>query len=157
LRIVVFSDSHNNFFALKNIVRSRIAADYFIHLGDGAKDFEALVQVYPSKIMYNVRGNCDWSSMEPNQGILMCAGKKIFYTHGHIFHVKSGLEELKAHARELDAQIVLFGHTHIACTEYDNGLYLMNPGSVTSPLYGSPSYGMLDITKAGVAMNIVHM
>lgn len=46
---------------------------------------------------------------------------------------------------------MLFGHTHQPLTEYDDGLYMLNPGS----LHGGGTYGVLDITAAGVVMNIV--
>lgn len=156
MRIVVFSDSHNNFFALKNIVAKQSAANVYIHLGDGERDFDSLVNVFPNKTMYNVRGNCDWSSLTPPNGILELCGKRIFYTHGHTFQVKSGLDRLREHAHNIGADIVLFGHTHIALKEYENGVYYMNPGSISRPLSGKPSYGIVDITGAGIAMNIVY-
>ena len=49
-------------------------------------------------------------------------------------------------ARDEKADILLFGHTHQAVTEYYDGLYLMNPGSCHG--YGA-SYGFIDITDKG--------
>ena len=49
-------------------------------------------------------------------------------------------------ARELEAQVVLFGHTHEAFYEYRDGIHFLNPGSLGSPrgpLY--PTYGVIDI------------
>jgi len=157
LRIVVFSDSHSNFFALKNIVRSQRFADIFIHLGDGERDFDELARTFPGKEMYNVRGNCDWASITPAEGILRRGGKTILYTHGHLLRVKAGIEQLKADAHKVGADIALFGHTHHAFTSYENGLHLMNPGSVTFPETGGPSYGIVDITDAGIFLSIVRL
>ena len=37
----------------------------------------------------------------------------------------------------------------------ENGIYIMNPGSASSPRDGKkPSYGIIDITKSGILMNI---
>ncbi|MFR3419646.1 MAG: metallophosphoesterase family protein [Eubacterium sp.] len=41
-----------------------------------------------------------------------------------------------------NADIVLFGHTHNQYTEYLDGLYIMNPGSVGM----NGDYGVIDIT-----------
>jgi putative phosphoesterase len=84
------------------------------------------------------------------EDLISVGGKKVFYAHGHTFGVKSGLDRLKEKARQLSADIVLFGHTHVATTFYEDGIYYMNPGSVTNPQQGGPSYGVVDITDAGV-------
>lgn len=155
MRIVVFSDSHNNFFALKEVMRIQSNAEAFIHLGDGKKEFDYLCTNYPFKIMRSVAGNCDWSMNGVTSDDMTISGKKIFFTHGHAFGVKSGLDRLKRHAREIGADIVLFGHTHEAETFYEDGIYYMNPGSVAQPRGGEPSYGVIDITEAGVVTSIV--
>ena len=50
---------------------------------------------------------------------------------------------------------MLFGHTHCALNEYDEGLYIMNPGSCNG--YGA-SYGYIDITEKGdIVTNIVRI
>lgn len=157
MRIVVFSDSHNNYYALKNIVLTHMGAECFIHLGDGERDVQDLRHEFPDKAICHVRGNCDWASQAPENGILEFGGKRIVYTHGHLHAVKSGLEALKLWALGKGADIVLYGHTHQAYTEYDEGLYIMNPGSVTSPRGGAASYGMIDITEAGIVLNIVEL
>ena len=57
-----------------------------------------------------------------------------------------------AAGRAREADIVLYGHTHIAYTGYEDGLYILNPGTAR-PAGGS--YGMVDITPAGVVLNVV--
>ena len=76
----------------------------------------------------------------------------MYYTHGHIHRVKYGLYELVCAARERKADLVLFGHTHKPLQEYEDGLYLLNPGS----LHGAEgTYGIVDLTPAGIVTNIV--
>ena len=48
MRIVVFSDSHNEFFAIKRILDlNQGRADLFLHLGDGNREFEDIRDLYP--------------------------------------------------------------------------------------------------------------
>lgn len=132
-------------------------ADCFIHLGDGEREVDEVRSIYPQLAIHFVRGNCDFGSVEPASRVLDIGGKRIFYTHGHEYGVKFGLDTLKQTARRNGAQIVLFGHTHTAFTEYDDGLYLMNPGSAVHPRNGRAGYGMVDITDAGIVTNLVRL
>ena len=79
------------------------------------------------------------------------------FTHGHTYNVKYTLSQLKSAARSNGADIVLYGHTHVAKTEYDDGLYVMNPGSISHPREGAPSYGVVEISSAGVFLNIIYV
>ena len=57
----------------------------------------------------------------------------------------SGTEQLVAKAKGLNASVALYGHTHQTVTWYDEGLYILNPGSIRSG-----EYGMIDITPSGI-------
>lgn len=153
MRIVVFSDSHKNYFALQRIVLSQPTAELFLHLGDGEQEFTQLMERFPDRLMRGVAGNCDWGSLGNLSNTITCEGKKIFFTHGHMLGVKAGLGAFLQTAREAHADIALYGHTHVAHTGYIDGIYVMNPGSVSSG--GKPSYGFIDITSAGIVTNIV--
>lgn len=155
MRIVVLSDSHNDYYALDRVVMARPDAGLFLHLGDGEQEFDDLMSVYPDKKMLFVRGNCDWNSEKKTEELLICADKRIFLTHGHMYGVKRGLDRLEQRARLLSADICCFGHTHTACSTYRDGLHLLNPGSIALPRDGSASYAVIDITDAGIAIHIV--
>ena len=157
MRIIVFSDSHNNYFALRDIVLAQPEAEAFLHLGDGCKEFDYLASNFPLQIMKGLRGNCDWGMPGNTQAVIELAGKRIFYTHGHTFGVKSGLDRLKEAARESKSDIALFGHTHIATVFYEDKIHYMNPGSIDRPQQGKASYGVVDITEAGIATFIVEI
>ena len=64
------------------------------------------------------------------------------------------MSAIKQEARNRQAQVVLFGHTHLPVTAYDDGLYLLNPGSLQ---LANGTYGILEITEAGITMNIEQM
>ena len=157
-RIVVISDTHGRFHALYHIIeRRKEEAACFIFLGDGEKEAEDILTLFPDLKLYHVRGNCDFASQAPIVQSIEISGKIITFTHGHTYYVKQGLYQLKSAARNFNTDIILYGHTHQSYTEYDDGLYIMNPGSPVQPRNGPPSYGIIDITDAGIVMNLVKL
>lgn len=156
MRILVVSDTHRNVGNLRAVLLAQPQAELVIHLGDGEDDVALLKPSFPEKTFLQVRGNCDWGSNLPYTGVYTAEGITIFYTHGHLYNVKSGLYQAECAAREQKAQVLLFGHTHHALTDYDDGLYLMNPGSAGHYAPSEPpSYGTLDITPQGIVTNII--
>lgn len=159
MRIIAFSDSHGNHSVLVDILlRHKDDADYFIHLGDGERELLQLADEFPEKKIIGVRGNCDWSSASKTTDLIEVMKKRVLFTHGHMHYVKLNLDVLIDCAKNYGADIALFGHTHSALCEHINGIYFINPGSVSLPRNGkSPSYAIIDITKAGIAPHIVYL
>lgn len=152
MRLLVVSDSHGNEANLRQAVLSQPKAEVVIHLGDGEEECGRVKNAFPEKMFLQVKGNCDWGSSLPAFGEFSPEGKRIFYTHGHLYGVKSGQYEILRAAREKKADILLYGHTHKAFTDYEDGLYFMNPGSLS---YWKPTYGTVDITPQGIVTNII--
>ena len=157
MRIVVFSDSHGITAAMEAAIAQQKEAKLFIHLGDGVDEFKRIMSKYPNREYWCVRGNCDYTATEESTAYSWIKDVKIMFTHGHHWQVKYDLDELKLGAREKEARIALYGHTHVAYTGYEDGLYIMNPGSCGRPREGLPSYGIIDITEAGIAMHTVEI
>ena len=155
MRIVVFSDSHGSFDALYRALESQPHADMFLHLGDGYSELEDLCAVFPDKRILSVRGNCDFSCLAKSEDILTAAGKRIFFTHGHLYDVKRGTQRLIRRAKELSCDIALFGHTHIPVNAHEDGVHLRNPGSIGEPRGRQPSYAVIDLSPQGVEINIL--
>ena len=152
MRILVVSDTHGDEAALYDAIMQQPKAEVVIHLGDGERDVEAQKFRFPGKMFLQVRGNCDWGSSLAPIGEYLINGVRIFYTHGHVYNVKYGLYQIVCAARERKADILLFGHTHNALQEYDEGLYILNPGT----LHGSEgTFGIVDITPAGIVTNVL--
>lgn len=157
-RIIVISDTHGSFNVLNDIIDDRKdEATCFIHLGDGCKEVEDIKFLHPDITLYAVRGNCDTDMTLPIYLDIKIGGKTIFMTHGHGFDVKYNLDTFKKYARNFNADIALYGHTHVGYQEYDNGLYILNPGSARLPRDSKRSYGVIDITDAGIVTNIVRI
>lgn len=157
LRIVVVSDTHGNTWRLQEVLTQQPKADMFIHLGDGVWDVDEASPGNPARMFLRVSGNCDFGSDFPSEGETVAEGKRIFYTHGHLYYVKFGMSRITDEAVSRGADILLFGHTHVPVAEYTNGLYIMNPGSLGHPDGGNPTYGVIDITPAGIVPHIVEV
>lgn len=153
MRIVVLSDSHRAAGTLLDIVElQKDTADLFIFLGDGEDDFDNVLALYPKLKYERVSGNCDWYSTYPLYKEIKAGGKTLFFSHGHPFRVKFGLEDIRCEAKRRQADICLFGHTHNQFTDYCDGIYYMNPGAVCNG-----DYGMIDIVPNGIALIPAHI
>lgn len=152
MRVLVMSDTHGDVSSVREALMCQPKAEVVFHLGDGAQDLMDLRSSFPEKLFLQLRGNCDWGSSLPYEEEIELEGIKIFASHGHLYQVKLGEAELLAAARRRDADIVLYGHTHVPDNRYEDGLYILNPGSLHG--YGG-SYGYVDITNRGIVTNIV--
>ncbi len=153
MRILVLSDIHGDLHSAMRAINAQPKAEAVVFCGDGADQFEYIKNVLPDKTVIGVRGNCDFgSTLQPVETVSL-GGKTLFITHGHLFQAKFSIYNMVCAAREAKADILLYGHTHTAFNEYDDGLYIMNPGHCSG--YGA-SYGYIDITDKGdIVTNIV--
>ena len=157
MRIVVISDSHKKTLVIDKILAAQKEAKHVFFLGDNTDDIEDFIFMYPQKEFHIVCGNCDYFSNYQTFGIENICGKRILYTHGHTLSVKSGTQRLAETARQNECDIALFGHTHTSQTVYDNGLYIVNPGSCSSPRDSRASYAVIDITDNGIMPIIIEV
>ena len=152
MRILVVSDTHGDGYALQNALWQQPEAKVVFHLGDGAREMETIAADNPDRTVYGVKGNCDSQLcplLENREETI--GGRRIFFTHGHLWSVKFGLTRIAYAAREREADILLFGHTHQPLSLYEDGLYLVNPGS----LGYEKRYATIDIVPGGI-LPILH-
>ena len=142
-KILVLSDSHGNLAALRNVIDAEPGTTDVIFLGDGLMDIRELQEDYPHLEIQAVRGNCDYSRTQPAESMITVENQLIFFCHGDGYQVKFTVAGLKYAARQRGADIALFGHTHSPYYEYTDELYVFNPGSVSRPRVGRPTYGMM--------------
>ncbi len=126
--IAVFSDTHGNLAPMYAAVE-KFKPDMALHLGDFARDAEALERQFPGLDVRCVRGNCDAGSGAAEQLRFDAEDVGIFMVHGHRHSVKFALEPLANAVYFSGAKLGLFGHTHQ--TEYKKmgNVTLFNPGS----------------------------
>ncbi len=145
-RALVLSDSHRDSISIIQALRLHPEADAVFFLGDGEDDFytQAVSKLLTDKKVTALAGNCDFYSALPKEEVVQLYGKRIFALHGHTRFVKYGLQGLLDAVRENQADIVLYGHTHIPKVDYADGVYYMCPGSIRQG-----SYGIVEITQQG--------
>lgn len=145
---MVVSDTHGEIDECINIVNNTNDIELLIHLGDYTKDAEKIKKETKIKTI-NVKGNCDFSdSITPYERMIKINNKKIFLTHGHKYLVKSTLNKIYYKAKEVSADIILFGHSHMPVSVTHDNILLFNPGSISMPKYGSNKcYGILNVSN----------
>ena len=131
-RILIFSDTHNDINHCIRILTNMKDVDAVIHAGDCVSDAEDLKSIFPKIPIFYVRGNNDLLSRAPDSLTVPIGGKKILIVHGHIERVKYdlSLSTLTEKGEKANADLVVFGHTHMPQTEYRGKMIILNPGSV---------------------------
>ncbi len=160
MKIMFLSDIHGSIKFL-NMAIKRFEAesvDKIVLLGDllegssnipdyyyNPNEVTELLNQYKDKIIA-VCGNCDSMldrkmlqfSISGNSAEIELNDRKIFATHGHIYN-KANMPNLNK------GDIFIHGHLHIPIAEIFNGVYYLNPGSVSLPRQNSKnSYGILE-------------
>ena len=128
--VAVISDSHNSEVSIANVKKYINKADIVLFLGDGENDIDKITEDFKGKV-YKVSGNCDFSGVNPSEQLIILNGKRIFMCHGHKYGVNYGLNSIYYRGREVEADVVLFGHTHIPLIEHMGDMIIMNPGSMS--------------------------
>lgn len=131
MKYLVISDTHGKINYAVDTIRST-RCDYCIHLGDMVQDCEDLQSIFPKQKFIFVKGNNDYwtnSSDFPEQRVFELEGKRFFVCHGHKYNVKCGIHALVKAAKSENADICLFGHTHVQYFENSDGLLVVNPGA----------------------------
>ncbi|WP_066498060.1 metallophosphoesterase [Abyssisolibacter fermentans] len=159
MKIVVVSDTHGMVGNVIKLINKLDDIDLIIHLGDNLKDAIEIENKLGVECIF-VKGNCDMFSCAKagEEKILEIEGRKLLLTHGHKYNVKYGLDRLYCKVKELEVDIVLFGHSHISVNEqYDNILFL-NPGSATYPKGGTKqSVALLTIDNNEINSSILNL
>ncbi len=162
MKILVFSDSHNNMSLAKKALETHMSStDLIIHLGDCVSDTALFNKLCPHIANINIIGNCDYFSGGYNASvdITFNLGKsdlRAFACHGHSYAVDKGTDILYSKARLERASIAFFGHTHIANISEKNGIILINPGSISRPRGTEPaSYGIVNIVDREILPTII--
>ncbi len=153
----MISDSHKRSDIVEKILYAQKDSGEVFFLGDCADDIEDLQYIFPDKRFHILSGNCDYFSTFPSTAVTEVGGTKIFYTHGHTLSVKYGEQRLIEAAKQNGCKIALYGHTHISKILYEDGIYVVNPGSCSRARDFHESYAVIDIEENGIMPIIVRL
>jgi putative phosphoesterase len=140
MKIGVLSDTHIH---LAEEIPSRIVSafstvDLIVHAGDfvGSGVLDGLKRLGEVKAVHGNVDSMKLRSLLPDRQIFMAGGKKIGITHGW-----GGPEGIENRVKELlgDADVIIYGHSHLAKIEQIGKIFFLNPGP------GLISFGILTI------------
>jgi len=155
MRIGVVSDTHGMLDFLDCALAKMGQVDALIHLGDYTSDVP-YIQRHTQLQVYSVSGNCDAPDSAPGERVIVCDGVRLFLTHGHRYGVKRDGLRLIYRANELGCSAALYGHTHQPELNYECGVLLINPGSLSRPRGGSQvSCAVLEIEDGEVQARLL--
>ena len=154
MKIAIVSDSHGDLYTLDKVIEPLKDIEAIIHLGDHFEDILTLNKKYNKKLIY-VAGNNDWDEgkEELKEKTIDINGFRIFLTHGHRYGVYYGIDKLYYRAKEKNADIVLFGHTHRQMLHSEDNITFFNPGSISYPRDMKKGYGILEINNRDFKLN----
>ena len=135
MKIGVISDLHGK--CPKNIFAALSGVSLILSLGD-IENEDIITDLGAVATVISVRGNCDTGfdiSKYPAERELEILGLKIYMCH------------VLGVAANRSADIVLYGHTHVAENEIRGGVLYFNPGSASRPRKGNASVGIIEISE----------
>ena len=154
MKIFVVSDTHGQIDKAYRIFDKTGGADLIIHCGDLKDDGKRLSDITGVPVE-GVSGNCDGAYRDVK--ILGTPAGDILVTHGHGEGVDYDLNALLYTAEEKNCWAVCFGHTHVSLCRDVNGIYLINPGSLTRPRDGkSGACAVIQADEQGFFANLVY-
>lgn len=149
MKIFVVSDTHGSIEDFLRAIETMEKPDLIIHLGDYVDDGLKIEKIMGIRTII-VKGNCDYFHRGYDEDkLIVLNDKKIFITHGHNYNVRYGVNNLSYKGQEVDADLILFGHTHIPIIIEDKDRMIMNPGSPTQPRNydGKKTFGIIEICE----------
>ncbi len=141
MKLLITGDIHGRSDMLEKVLKQ--VDDYDLHLNTG--DLGLDVKTIEASKMIAVKGNNDYYQDLPTERLIEHQGLKILLTHGHLQNVKYGLTELIEMAKEMNADICIFGHTHDAFYKKIDHITFINPGSLSG--YHDKSYAIYEECK----------
>lgn len=171
MKIVVLSDVHGRGDRVYDVLALHGDADAVFFLGDGIRTLPYEECAARGRLFAGVRGNCDgWllrdGSYDYSEELLLNLGEyTVMMMHGHTHSVKSGVDRAARYAAARGANLLLYGHTHVAEERYfpegsvvdgvrlTHPLWVMNPGSLGEPRDGKPSYGLVQIRNGQLLLS----
>lgn len=151
MKIVIVSDNHRQKNVCHNIYqRYQNEVDLFLHCGDSEFDYDNEELQHFVK----VRGNCDCDERYPLSECIDIEAITIMLTHGHYFYVGSSRQRLAQAAKDQNASIAIYGHTHLAKYEVVDGVLCINPGSIAQSrdLNMPNSYAILEKMQQNITL-----
>lgn len=148
MKVLLVSDSHGRDTYLFQTIQRIGPIDLMIHLGDYGgteKNIRSLVSC-PIEM---ISGNNDFFTGLPKEKLIRIGQYTVYLTHGHKYGVYNNSHQIKEAAKARQADIVMFGHTHVPMIDLKDDVWAINPGSIALPRQRDriPTYIIMDIDR----------
>ena len=154
MKLLIFSDNHGERENIPRIIAKHSPLDRIISLGDSEMKERELSDLN----IFGVKGNFPFEPKFPYDLNFVYEGLNCFFTHGHLYSVKSGITNLKEIAKTRNYDLVCFGHTHRTYLEEKEGIIFLNPGSLSTWRSNqNPTYAILSLTDDKIEITIYNI
>ena len=146
MKILIVSDTHGDDYNMWEAIAAEEPIDMLIHCGDIAHSVSDIEDEIGCPV-HAVAGNNDFMLNLPQKDIFNIGKYRVLLMHGHQYNIYRDQSTLFYVARENNVDIVMFGHIHVPVLIEEEGITLVNPGSLTYPRQkgGSPSYIVMTV------------
>lgn len=139
----------------KNVISVFQNVDLILHAGDltSMEVIDELEKIAPT---IAIQGNMDRAAgiILPNAKVIEAEGIKIGIAHGEVYP-RADTQQLLYLAKQLDADILVTGHSHQPKIEQIDGVLLLNPGSPIVPRLADRTVMLLEINNKDVDVEVV--
>ena len=139
----------------KNVISAFQNDDLILHAGDltSMEVIDELEKIAPT---IAIQGNMDRAAgiILPNAKVIEAEGIKIGIAHGEVYP-RADTQQLLYLAKQLDADILVTGHSHQPKIEQIDGVLLLNPGSPIVPRLADRTVMLLEINNKDVDVEVV--
>ena len=152
MKVLIVSDTHGKNHNLLKALERVSPIDLLIHLGDfdGGEEYIRSVTPCPTEM---VSGNNDFYNGLPKEKIIHIGKYTVMLTHGHRYGVYYSTQEIREAALSNEADIIMFGHTHVPMIDLSQSVWVINPGSLALPRQQGriPTFIIMDFDSKGEA------
>jgi len=154
LLIAVTGDTHGRIQSIIKELKKK-KPDYLLYTGDYYTDGIKIAQHLKIEFA-GVKGNCDVGRKGDKEKNVKLCGYRFYLVHGHQHGVKNSINNIYYRGKEVGADVVLFGHTHVPFCEFYDGMWIINPGSPTLPRSESAgSYALIQLEEDSLLPEII--
>lgn len=130
MKALIVSDNHGNLEVLEELITIYDdEIDLWLHCGDS--EFMSNHPIWD--YFKTVRGNMDIDYSLTSHQMVKFENERLLVVHGHNQRVGFTFEYLEELAQNQEADLVFYGHTHIAQVDKVGEKYFINPGSIVQP------------------------
>ncbi len=155
MRIIALSDTHLESGTIPLPLAGLLKeADMILHAGDfvSASAYSVLCDLGSMEAVHGNSDSIELKRLLPERAVLEVEGIRIGLVH--MASHGSDLVGAEMMAREMDVQVLVFGHIHRPLIEKGKSL-LICPGSTTLPRMSAPSLAVLEIEEGEVQGSII--